>query len=232
MSLPQVERDAPAHEAPQRLLWSSFRALIPTLIFDVGGTMVVYYIMLGQFPKNSIWPLVGASLVPVISNVFNFIRHRSFDIVGIIVLVGLVAGIVPAILGGNQRMLLVRESFVTGAIGAVLLISGFLSKPLGYYIVREFLTANEALPHERWDVLWRHGYFRHGLRIFTIAWGALLLGEFVLRAFMALTLSVAFVLGVAPMLLTVLLLIAGVLSAIWLSHAIKVALAEDSGLRG
>lgn len=190
--------------------------------------MVVYYIMLGQFPKNSIWPLVGASLVPVISNIFNFIRHRTVDIVGIIVLIGLIAGIVPAILGGSQRLLLVRESFVTGAIGAVLLISGFFVKPLGYYIVREFLTANEALPHERWDVLWRHWYFRRGIRIFTIAWGALLLGEFVLRAFMALTLSVAFVLGVAPLLLTILLLIAGVISAVWLSHAIKVVLSMES----
>lgn len=233
MSLTELKPgDAPAHEAPQRVLFQSFRALIPTLCFDVGGTMLLYYIMLSHFPKNSIWPLVGASLVPVISNVFNFIRHRSFDVVGLIVLIGLVAGIVPAVLGGSQRMLLVRESFVTGTIGLVLLVSGFFVKPLGYYIVREFLTANEALPHERWDVLWQHGYFRHGIRIFTIVWGALLLGEFVLRVFMALTMSVAFVLGVSPVLFTVLMLIAGVLSAVWLTHAIKVVLSADSASSG
>ena len=60
----------------------------------------------------------------------------------------------------------------------------------------------------------------------TIGWGLLLLGEFVLRAFMALTMSVAFVLGVAPVLFTILMLIAGVINALWLGHAIRVALTE------
>ena len=100
--------------APTRLLWTSFRALLPTLLFDIGGAMIVYYLLLPHFPKASILPLLGASLVPVISNVFNFIRRHSFDMVGIIVLVGLIAGVAGALFGGGQRLLLVRESFLTG----------------------------------------------------------------------------------------------------------------------
>lgn len=205
-------------------LWASIRALLPTLTFDIVGTMGVYYLLVPHFGPTSIWPILGASLVPVISNVFNFVRRHSFDVVGIIVLVGLLAGVVPAIFTGSQRLLLVRESFITGLLGVILLVSALLHRPLAYYVIREFLTANEALPHERWDVLWKSWYFRHTIRAMTIGWGALLLGEFVLRAFMALRMNVAFVLGAAPLFITILLLLAGLATAFWLAHAIRVAL--------
>jgi len=185
----------------------------------------MYYLLLPHFGGTSIWPILGASLVPVISNVFNFVRRRSFDVVGIIVLLGLLVGVVPAIFGGSQRLLLIRESFMTGFLGFILLLSALLHRPLAYYVIREFLTANEALPHERWDLMWRSQYFRRTIRAMTIGWGALLLGEFVMRAFMALRMNVAFVLGASPVLITILLLLAGLFTAFWLAHAIRVALA-------
>lgn len=208
----------------RKFLWASIRALLPTLAFDIAGTMVVYYLLLPHFGPTSIWPILGASLVPLISNVFNFVRRRSFDVVGIIVLIGLLVGMLPAVFGGTQRLLLVRESFVTGLLGMILLASALFHRPLAYYVIREFLTANEALPHQRWDILWKSGYFRHTIRAMTIGWGALLVGEFVLRAFMALRMNVAFVLGAAPVLVTILLLLAGLATAFWLAHAIRVAL--------
>lgn len=208
----------------RKFLWASIRALLPTLAFDIAGTMAVYYALLPLFGSASIWPILGASLVPMISNIFNFVRRHSFDVVGIIVLIGLLIGLVPAAFGGDQRLLLVRESFVTGLLGVILLVSALLHRPLAYHVIREFLTANDALPHERWDVLWESGYFRHTIRAMTIGWGALLLGEFVLRAFMALRMNIAFVLGAAPVFVTILLLLAGLVTAFWLAHAIRVAL--------
>jgi hypothetical protein len=208
----------------RKFLWASIRALLPTLAFDIAGTMAVYYALLPIFGNVSVWPILGASLVPMISNIFNFVRRHSFDVVGIIVLIGLLIGLVPAVFGGDQRLLLVRESFVTGLLGVILLASAFMQRPLAYHVIREFLTANEALPHERWDVLWESGYFRHTIRAMTIGWGALLLGEFVLRAFMALRMNIAFVLGAAPVFVTILLLLAGLATAFWLAHAIRIAL--------
>ncbi len=222
-SMPPHDHTVSAAEL-RGFLWASIRALLPTLAFDIAGTMGVYYLLLPHFGATSIWPILGASLVPVISNVFNFVRRHSFDVVGIIVLIGLLVGLVPAVFGGSQRLLLVRESFVTGLLGLILLISALRHRPLAYYVIREFLTANEALPHERWDMLWKCGYFRHTIRGMTVGWGALLLGEFVLRAFMALRMNVAFVLGAAPVLITILLLLAGLVTAFWLAHAIRVAL--------
>ncbi len=220
----ETHEHAVSARALRGFLWQSIRALLPTLTFDIAGTMGMYYVLLPHFGSTSIWPILGASLVPVISNVFNFVRRHTFDVVGIIVLLGLLVGLVPAVFGGSQRLLLVRESFFTGLLGVILLISALRQRPLAYYVIREFLTANEALPHERWDHLWRSGYFRHTIRAMTIGWGALLVGEFVLRGFMALRMNIAFVLGAGPVLITILLLIAGLFTAFWLAHAIRVAL--------
>ncbi len=214
--------------APLRFLGESFKALIPTLIVDVGGTMLVYYLLLPHFAKTSVWPLIGASLVPVLSNIVTAVRRRTVDIIGLIILIGLIAGLAGALFGGAQRLLLLRESFVTGLLGLVLLISPFvMRKPIGYYVMREFLTANETLPMEHFDILWSKAFFRRGVRVVTIAWGALLLGEFVLRGFMALRMNIGFVLGVAPILFTILMLIAGAATAIWLGRAISRALAVE-----
>jgi hypothetical protein len=224
--------DAPSHPIESRpiaFLWESFRALLPTLAIDVGGTTLVYYVLVGRFPAASIWPVLGASLVPALSNVVNFVRRKSIDIVGLLVLVGMIAGLVPAAFGGSRRLLLLRESFVTGLLGVVLAVSPFvMRRPIGYYVIREFLTANDALPPEHFEVLWRTVYFRRGVRIVTIAWGALLLGELALRAFMAMHMNVGFVLSASPVILTTLMLLAGVATAIWLGEAIKRALRQPS----
>lgn len=208
-----------------RFLWESFRALLPTLAIDVGGTTIVYYSLARFYPNTSIWPILGASLVPAASNIVNLVRRKTVDIVGLLILLGMMGGLIPALFGGTQRLLLIRESFVSGLLGLVLLVSPFvMRKPIGYYVIREFLTANDALPEEHFDVLWRTAYFRHGVRIVTLAWGVLLLGELVLRAFMALTMNVGLVVSVSPVIYTTLMLLAGIATAIWLSGAISRAL--------
>ena len=189
--------------------------------------MAVYYLLVPHFPNTSIWPILGASLVPSISNVTNFVRRKSWDIVGLIILVGMIGGLVPAAFGGTQRTLLVRESFITGLLGAILLLSVFvMRRPIGYYVIREFLTANDALPAEHFDVLWRKRSFRQGVRAVTMGWGILLLGELVLRAFMAMRMNVAIVLSVSPVILTTLMLLAGLATAVWLGREIAHALRE------
>lgn len=218
------ERPA-AEETPLHFLWESIRALLPTIAVDVGGTTIVYYALARFYPSTSIWPVLGASLVPAVSNIVNLIRRRTVDIVGLLILLGMICGLIPAAFGGTQRMLLVRESFISGLLGLIMIVTTFvMRRPIGYYVIREFLTANDALPEEHFDVLWRTAYFRHGVRIVTIAWGIVLLGELVLRAFMALTMNVGIVVSVSPVIFTTLMLLAGIATAVWLSGAISRAL--------
>jgi len=217
-------------ETPLAFLWESVVALLPRLAIDVGGTTVVYWILFATLPKASLWPVLGASLVPAVSNVVNLARRRTVDIVGLFVLLGMIAGLVPAAFGGTQRLLLVRESLVTGLLGAVLLVSSFfMPRPIGYYVIREFLTADDALPQQHFEMVRHSKYFRRGVRIVTMAWGMLLLGELALRGFMAMHMNVAFVLSASPLIFTVLMLLAGIATAVWLGSAISRAQRAGAG---
>jgi hypothetical protein len=211
---------------PWRFFIASVRALIPNLVFDVGGTVAVYYLLLAFFPPTSALPLLGATLVPALSIVFNVWKRRRIDVVGIIVIVGLLAGIAGVCMGGSQRLLLLRESFVSGAIGLALFISPIFPKPIGYYVLRSFMAENE-ISVTPFDTLWEKPFFRRTVRFGTFFWGLLLLTEFGLRVFFALMLPVVFALAVAPIILNALLLIGGAISAVVMGRAIGAALADS-----
>lgn len=201
---------------PTQILWRSVRALLPTLVVDTAGATAVYYLLAPHYPVGSVWPVLGASLVPVASNIFNFARRRSFDVIGLIVLLGLIVGALPAAFGASGRMLLLGQSFLTGFIGLGFIVATlFMRQSIMYYVAREVLTANEALPQHELDALWRSPTFRRGARRVTLGWGVLLLGEFGLRALMAMRWNVGLVIGVGPVILTLLLICAGVLTAVW-----------------
>jgi hypothetical protein len=210
---------------PLEFLWESFRALIPALLVDVGGTLLLYSILVRAVPQSNVWPILGASMVPLFTNVANFVRRRTVDIVGLLVLVGIIAGLIPAAFGGDPRLMLIRESFVTGFLGLVLIVSGLvMRRPILYFVIREFLTANDALPAEHFNVLWRRRRFRREMRFLTLGWGVLLVGWLLFHWFLVLHLSVTLVLSVSPFISTTLMLLAGIGTAIWLGHGVSDAL--------
>ncbi len=222
LSSHMVETEA----VPWQFLCASGRALLPNLVLDVGGTLLVFLVAAPHFPDSSIIPLLAASLVPVFGIVLSIIRNRRVDFIGIIVLVGLAASIAGVAFGGTQRLLLLRESFATGGIGLALFISPIFPKPIGYYIVRRFLTAHEASHGMRFERLYESPDFRRMLRRLTFFWGVLLLTEFGLRVFMALTLPVVFVVATSPLILNALTLTGGVISAIWMSRSIRLSMSS------
>ena len=102
-----------------------------------------------------------------------------------------------------------------------LLDTVILPKSLGYYFARQFLTANDPRKRERFAALWQHPHFQSVLRGGTIFWGLLLMGEFVLRALMVLTLPIPVVLAVLPIVFNVLISGGVAVSAVWAKSAIQ-----------
>ncbi len=209
---------------PLRVLFNSFRALIPNLLVDIGGTTAVYYLLLPHFDKSSLLPLFGASLVPLISVVLGIVRHRKIDVVALIVLLGLLGSVCGLFFGGTQRLLLVRESFFTGLAGLALFVSPMFRNPIGYYVVTHFMSAHGSHESGMLERLWESPKFRKTIRFITYFWGLLLLTEFGLRVFMALTLPVVFVLTVGPLVLNALMLAGGAFSAVRFTRAMRIAL--------
>ena len=133
---------------------ASVRQLVPSLFLSIACTVILYSLLRPHFPPTSIIPLLVASICPVLGNVLSIARHRRLDIFGVMVLIGLAVSIIGVLLGGGPQLLLLRESFVTGASGVVLLASLVLPKPLGYYFARQLLTANDPERSAAFAALW------------------------------------------------------------------------------
>src|SRR5579883_1045633 len=144
----------------RQFLLSTVRSLLPGLILSIVCMLVVYNLLRPHFPPSSVVPLLVSSLCPLLANVVSIVRQHHLDVFGIMVLIGLVVSAIGVLLGGNQSLLLIRESFVTGVIGLTFLISMILPKSLGYYFAKQFITANDPGKSESFTVLWQHPHFQ------------------------------------------------------------------------
>jgi hypothetical protein len=185
----------------RHFLRETLRGLAPSLLISVAGTLIIYSLLRPHFPPTSVLPLLIATLFPLLGNAVSLVRYRRLDIFGVMVLIGLVAGVLAALLGGGQRLLLIRESFVTGAIGLACFVSLLLPQPLGYYFARQLLTAHDPEKRAGFTALWQEHTFRRAVRVGTIFWGVLLVGDFILAVILVLTLPVVVVLALAPVVL-------------------------------
>jgi hypothetical protein len=145
-----------------------------------------------------------------------------------------------ALITGNQKFLLIRESFLTLAYGLICLGSLLLPRPIMFYFGRHFATGNDPIRIASYNALWRYPGFRSLNRLVTIVWGIGMLGDFVIRLALIYALSVAQVLVIAPIVTYVIIIgliiwtMAISLKAARRGEAIRqqrLAIAQDAGGR-
>jgi hypothetical protein len=199
----------------RQFLLSTLRGFLPGLLFTIVGTVAIYALLSPHFPSTSIVPLLLASLVPVSGNIISVVRHRRLDIFGLVMLIGLTISIIALLLGGSPRLLLIRESFTSGAIGLALLVSMVLPRSLGYYFARQFMTANDPRRIAAFQSLWQAPFFRKSVQSTTLFWGILLLSDVALRVLIVFTLPVILVLTIAPIISNILIVSGIIVSTFW-----------------
>jgi hypothetical protein len=117
---------------------------------------------------------------------------------GLIILATIAAGAILALLSGNSRIYLVKESFLTGAFGLFLLGSLFAKRPFMFYSGRKFATDGSPAGRAAWDSYWpKSPTFRRSSRIMTVVWGVAFLIEAGLRVVSAYTLSTSTVVALS-----------------------------------
>ncbi len=130
--------------------------------------------------------LYASAVPPVVWSLVEFARTRRVDALSILVLLGIVLSIVLMALGGSPRLLLMRESMASGAIGVVFLVSLVLRRPLTFYLARATVARKEEGGAERFEALWKERpALRRSVRLMTAVWGLGLAGENALRAWLA-----------------------------------------------
>jgi hypothetical protein len=143
--------------------------------------------------------LYASAIPPIVWSIVEFARTRRIDALSVLVLLGIVLSIVAMALGGGPRALLMRESFVSGAIGVAFLLSLAFARPLIFYLARATVAREEANGAGRFEAAWdERPALRRSLRLMTLAWGAGLTTEMLLRCWMVWHWSVERVLVASP----------------------------------
>jgi len=140
-------------------------------------------------------------MFPLAKNVFDVVRRGQVDPVSIVVLLGIAADGVALLCGGSARLLLVRESFFTGAFGFACFISLLFPRPIMFYFARYFMAGTDPQRQARFNAAWQLPEVRFCHRLITSVWGSAFLGELILRIILIYNTSAATVLVASPILL-------------------------------
>src|SRR5580700_134610 len=158
--------------APPTTRTLSLRSILPGLGVDALCPFLAYQLLTHYVPGVSqVMALAIGAIFPAVNGLLGIIRSRRLDIVGAIVLIGIGVSIVATLVGGDPRMFLIRESFVTGALGLVCLVSLVWGRPLMFYIGRQFTAGDDEVEIEAFNALWQRPAARRLFRLLTIVWG-------------------------------------------------------------
>lgn len=173
------------------------RDLLPSIIFN-GAIPLAIYLVLKHYHYSDLVALSASVLFPALGSLISIVRQRTWDLIAAISLAGIAISILAVFLGGDPKLLLIRESFITFALAIACFVSLFFPRPLMFYFGRYFATANDPARRAWYDRFWQYPYFRYVNRVITVVWGVAYAGEFILRIILVYTLPPAVILAVSP----------------------------------
>jgi hypothetical protein len=98
------------------------------------------------------------------------VRHRRLDVVGALVLAGIIAGAILGLVSHSARLVLLEGSVPTAIFGLGCLGSLWTQRPLMYAMSVEFVGPDTARGREMLS-LWPYEGFRRIFRVITAVWG-------------------------------------------------------------
>ena len=148
-------------------------------VFDVGGPLVLYS-LLRSHGFSAVAALILSGIFPAIGVGISIIQNRRLDVIGVLVLGGILIGTVIGLISHSARLLLLEGSVPTGLFGLVCLGSLWVRRPLMYVFAVEFMGPDSAKGRE-FASLWQYHEFRHTFRVITAVWGVGYLVEAAIR---------------------------------------------------
>ncbi|QKV80116.1 VC0807 family protein [Amycolatopsis sp. Hca4] len=156
---------------------SSWRTIAWTLLLDVALPFASYLVLLVWFGVPEAAALAAAGGVAFLRAVVIWVRERQIGALSILLVVRFFLGVLAALITGDARFVLAKDSVVTAVVGLSVLASLVLARPAIFYIRRSLSPRKHAF-----DRQWREAAgFRRLNRRMTWVWGLGLLGESTLR---------------------------------------------------
>lgn len=185
------------------------RQLVLELALPLGG-----YYGLRAAGLNELLSLLAASALVLPMIVYTLVRQRRVDALAIFALSLVLLGALTSLVTGDPRLLLVRDSWIFGALGLWILGTLLTQHPFWRSAARAIVTVKVGEEgYRQWDARWdSEPVFRKHLRFMTLVWGLGFTLDAVVRVILAYTLPVDSV----PLVSTVQWLV--VLGGLWTFH--------------
>jgi hypothetical protein len=169
--------------------------LLP-LAVNIALPLLIYHYAAPHFRERN--ALILSSIPPILWSVIELVRFRRLDAVSLLVVIGIFLSLAAMAFGGNPRLLLARESLVTGIIGLLFLGSLLLPRPLAFYLARSTMAKESAEVVVKFESYWLYPPFIRCMYIMTWVWGFGLVFEAALRFWLAFAWRVEQVLAISP----------------------------------
>jgi intracellular septation protein A len=179
-------------------LGTMIRGLLPSIIVNGVLVFVIYQLVKHYTSASDVVALFLSAIPAMIGTIVTLIRQRSVDVLGAFALITIAVSIGLTFVTGDARLFQIRESFLTVLFGIVCLISLLFPKPIWYYIIRYFTTANNPQQAAAFDQAWSYQGFRTYIRNVTILWGITYVVEFVIRIVMVYNMPISQFLAISP----------------------------------
>jgi uncharacterized membrane protein len=166
--------------------------IILTVMLNIALPYLAYQLLLPY--TSGVTALSVAALIPLGDSIVSLIRTRKISAFSSFIFLGIVLGIVAVLIGGDERFILLRESYITGIMGMLFLASLFFSRPLIYYFAEKFMGRDSAL-NEKWTKAPR---VRRAFRLITLVWGISLLLESCIKVVLVYSLTISSFLIISP----------------------------------
>ncbi|WP_323119220.1 VC0807 family protein [Burkholderia alba] len=159
-------------------------SFVAELVVNFALPWLVYRIALPSW--GELGALYASAVLPILWSLVELFRNRRIDALSALVLLGIALSCAAVSFGGSPRLLLMRESLVSGCIGVAFLMSLLLEKPLTFYLARATVARQRDDGAAHIENLWiERPAFRRAIRFITLVWGVGLTGENILRAWLA-----------------------------------------------
>jgi hypothetical protein len=155
----------------------SARLMLRGLAWDVGLPVVGYYALHLAGVSDFVALLVATGLAGV-RIVWVAVRERALNPFATVMLVVFGIGLVLALVSGDPRFLLLKNSIVTGAIGLVFVGTTLWGTPLTLAASQSFQPARKAELRHEYET---DPHVRHGHRLSSTVWGVGLILEALVR---------------------------------------------------
>ncbi len=144
--------------------------------------------------------LVLSTVYPIAASLRGLAVKRRLNVSSILVLLGIAVSLVATILGGSPRLLLLRESILTLALGLACFATLPFPRPLMFFFGRQMVAGDDPIQIAVFNRRAAEPAVRSTHRRITAVWGAALTLEFCCKAALVLALSTAQVLVLSPFL--------------------------------